>query len=286
MKKKLKRKNNVILILILVFVIILIISGAFLVYIYTQNYIIIENIDDSAYNIKKNIKSSIPIYINNILIGGVNNQEFVGKDLIYDVGGVIKNQELELYDIKAKIGTYNITSVDKDAKTKNIYIKTDRIASQSEYIGITKNEKNIFVGETKLVQSSKEDEKTVKKALGIYSLLNKTIKINEVYEITLKSGENGKIICATSHGKNKLGAYSIIVYSSNSNVQIIKYCYVKNTKRAVDFDIYSLKFVYDINYDAISEIIIQETNDYRTKYSVMQYKKNKFYQVLSEQIEL
>lgn len=102
----------------------------------------------------------------------------------------------------------------------------------------------------------------------------------------MKNGENGKIICATSDGKNKFGVYSVVIYSTGKTAKIIKYNYVKDINSSVDWPIYSLKFVYDLNMDGISEIVIQETNEYEIKYSVMEYKNNKFYEVLSEKIKI
>ena len=102
----------------------------------------------------------------------------------------------------------------------------------------------------------------------------------------MKSGENGKIICATSDGKTELGVYSVVIYSNGKSAKIIKYCYVKNTRKAVDWPIYSLKFVYDLNSDGMSEIVIQETNEYQIKYSIIEYREDKFYEVLSEKIKI
>ena len=99
-------------------------------------------------------------------------------------------------------------------------------------------------------------------------------------------GDSGKIICATSNSKSKLGVYSVIVYSTGKRVDIIKYCYVKDVKRSVDWPIYSLKFVYDLNSDGISELIVQETNEFEIKYSVIEKRNNKFYEVISEKVKM
>ncbi len=141
-------------------------------------------------------------------------------------------------------------------------------------------------GQVSISDATDNDKKTVKKALGIYSMLNNTVKINEVYIVTLKSGETGRLIFATSDGKNKFGVYSAIVFATEKKATIVKYNYVKNIKSSVDWPVYSLKFVYDLNSDNVAEIVLQETTEYNIKYTVMEYRNNKFYEVLSEKIKI
>lgn len=287
MKKQSRTKKKILTISIILFISIIIIAGSFLIYIYTQNYIKLERVDNKAYSqTKKVVREAEPIYINNLLIGGVNGDKWVSKDDIYGQENNVKQEEIDIYGLTGKVGTYEVTAVNKETKTNNIYITTNRLVSQNEYIAIPSRDKNMSVGETSVSSATDDDKKAVKKALGIYRFLNNTVKINEVYNVTMKNGEDGRVICATSDGKNKLGVYSVIVYSTEKSEKIIKYCYVKDSKRAVDWPIYSLKFVYDLNSDGISEIILQETNDYQVKYTVMQYRKDKFYEVLSEKVNI
>ncbi len=287
MKKKTKQKNDIVILLTLFFITIIIIAGTFLIYIYTQNYIKLEKVDNSAYEqeVKRDNEAS-PIYMNNLLIGGVSKNNWVSKKNIYEQQNKVKQEQIDIYDLSGKVGTYNITEINKEGKDNEIYINTDRITSRTEYIALPTSDKNISLGKTSILNSTDEDKKIVKKALGVYSFLNNTIKINEIYDVTMKNGENGKIICATSEGKNNLGIYSIAIYSTGKRADIIKYCYVKDSKRSVDWPIYSLKFVYDLNLDGVSEIVLQETNEYQIKYSVMEYRNNKFYEVLSHKLEL
>ena len=285
--KKQHKKNYIVIILILIFISIIIIAGSFLLYIYTQNYIKIEKIDKRAYNQKTEIISQAsPIYINNLLIGAVSSEKWVSKDSIYNQGSKVKLEKIDIYDLTGKIGTYDIKEINNTGKEGNIYIKTNRLASTSEYIGIVSSGKDIVGGQTSISNSLARDEADVIRALGVYKLLNNTVKVNEVYSVTLKNGENGRIICATSDGNNKLGLYSTVVYVTDKGSRIIKYCYVKDSKKAVDWPIYSVKFVYDLNSDGSKEVIIQETNEYETKYAVMEYRQNNFYEVLSEKIKI
>lgn len=280
--RKIKRNNIIIILLAIVFLTIIIISGSFLIYIYKQNYIKIEKIDSLAYSQKDEvIKAATPIYINNLLLCGVYKDKWVSYSSMYLKSEKIKEEKIDMYSLEGKIGTYNITNINRAAKENNIYIKTDKLSNQNEYIAVKTSDKNILIGQTTIDIATDNDKKIVKKALGITRLLNNTVKINEVYNVTMVGGENGRIICATSSGKNNFGVYSTIVYSTSKSTKIIKYSYVKNIKKAVDWPIYSLKFVYDLNLDGVSEIVIQETNEYQIKYDLIEYRNNKFYEVMS-----
>ena len=76
------------------------------------------------------------------------------------------------------------------------------------------------------------------------------------------------------------------MFATEEKATIVKYNYVKNIKSSVDWPVYSLKFVYDLNSDNVAEILLQETTEYNIKYTVMEYRNNKFYEVLSEKIKI
>ena len=80
--------------------------------------------------------------------------------------------------------------------------------------------------------------------------------------------------------------FSAVVYvDNNERVSLLKYNYIRDTKDASNWPIYSFKFIGDLNTDGVSEIIIQETKEFEVKYDVIEYKDNKFNEVLSTVIK-
>lgn len=167
MKKHVRKNNNLLIVGVMLFITIIIIAGAFLFYIYTQNYIKVENIDNKAKNQKAEvIKEAKPIYINNLLIGGVSKDKWVDNDNIYKQEDIVKQEKIDIYELTGKVGTYDITAVNREAKENNIYIKTDRLTSSSEYLAVSTSEENISIGQTTINdERTDEDLKTVKNAL-------------------------------------------------------------------------------------------------------------------------
>ncbi len=137
MKKYSKKSNNILVISIFILIAVLVISSSFLIYIYTQNYIKVERIDNRSSNQKTDtIKAARPIYINNLLLGGVDSKKWISGSSMYSVATNVKEEEVDLYDLTSKIGTYMVTAVNKELKTKQVYIKTDRILNVEEYIAV------------------------------------------------------------------------------------------------------------------------------------------------------
>ena len=104
----------------------------------------------------------------------------------------------------------------------------------------------------------------------------------------MKIGKNITLLEVTSSkkDKNKNGAYcSLILIDEKGKSSIIKYNYINNTKKAEDFKIYEIKFAIDLNNDLKNELVIQEVDEFETKYSVLEYRDNKFVTVLSEVIK-
>lgn len=282
--KKKKHQNSIIPIVIIVLVTILAISGALLVYIYTQNYIVIEKVKQPA-TVEKGTTVS-PIIVNNAVIGGVTD---TGKFTNYKVASsnmkILESTELDMYKKNGKIGTYEIKSVKKidDSLTSVIPFKD---ISAIEYVAVLSSEKNIMLRETVELKGADEDEKYVKKALGKYRLFNNTVKINEVNEVYLTTDEKTRIICATSKGDTTFGAYSAIIAVKGKEAKIMKYAYVKNTESSINWPIYSLSFVCDLNGDETYELIVQETKEQAVKYSVIEYKKGQYYEVVGTDIKI
>lgn len=284
MKKNMKnaKKKKLIPILVL-FIALLAISGALLLYIYTQNYITVEYVDKASSKVTSDEVSSVsPIVINNVVVGGVSDKgKWLSKDNLYGKANVSKGVELDLYGTSGKMGTFEIYSTSYDQNKGITYAIPLKDLSDEEYIAIAKSETNIMQRSLTKVEANEQDEKYVKKALGKYRLFNNTVKVNEVYECYLTEGQKTRIISATSSGKNNFGVYSTVAYVNGNNARIMKYSYVKNTESSINWPVYSIKFACDLNNDGNYEVILQETRELTMKYDIMEYRNNKYYEVIS-----
>lgn len=279
--KRIKKTKRIIPLIILL-TLVLAISIAVLAYIYTQNYITIEYIDKSASKVKtEDISSVNPIIINNVLVGGVTDKDkWVTKENMSSKLNISKGTEIDMYSQKGKMGTFETYSVSEDKKNNITYILPLKTIANQEYIAIGNKEQNIMIREMKKSESTDADKDSVKKALGKYRLLNNTIKIIEVYDVYLTEDKNTRIISATSSGKNTFGVYSAVVAVSQDKCNIVKYSYVKNTESSVNWPVYSIKFACDLNNDNKYELIIQEARERSMKYSILENRKDKYYEVL------
>ena len=228
--------------------------------------------------------------INNVLVGGVSDKgKWLSKDNLFGKANISKGTEVDMYGQKGKIGT----SKNPEPYTSlNLYTSSGcfiefityaiplKDLADEEYVAISKSEDNVMIrGLTKL-EVSDEDTKYVKKALGKYRLFNNTVKVNEVYETYLNSDQKTRIISATSSGKNNFGVYSVVVYVEGNNARIMKYSYVKNTESSINWPVYSIKFACDLNKDGSYEVILQEARELTMKYSIMERRGNKYYEVI------
>ena len=281
-------KNKKIVPILIIFVMILAISTAFLIYVYTQNYINIENIDKSALNIKSDEVSSVsPIIINNVVVGGVTDKgKWIAESNMSDKANITKGAEIDVYSQSGKKGTFEIYSVNEDVERAITYAIPLTDMSDQEYIATGKSESNIMIRKMVKVEDVEEDVKSVKKALGAYKLLNNTVKINEVYEVYLSSEQKTRIISATSSGKNTFGVYSVVVCVKGNECDIVKYSYVKNTESSVNWPVYSIKFACDLNNDDNYELIIQEAREVTMKYSILENRKDKYYEVIGLEFKI
>lgn len=279
-KKSKKGKNIVPLIIILVAI--LVVCIAFLMYVYTQNYITVEYIDKASSNVNSDeITSATPIIMNNVIIGGVSDKgKWLDSGSLYSKATIAKGQEIDMYNISGKMGTFEIYSVSRDNDKNITYAVPLKDIMGEEYIAVNKSDTNIMIRELTKINPTEKDEKYVKKALGKYRLLNNTVKVNEVYESYLDSEQKTRIISATSTGDNKWGVYSVVVFVRNDKAEIIKYSYVKNTESSINWPVYSIKFACDLNYDDKYEIVLQEAREKTMKYSILENKKNKYYEVI------
>lgn len=282
------RKNKIIVPIIILLFVVLAISVAFLIYVYTQNYINVEYIDKAASKVKSEDVSSVsPIIINNVVVGGVSDKgKWLSKDNMYGKANIIKGTEVDMYGKSGKMGTFEIYSISEDAERNITYAIPLTDISDQEYIAIDKADTNAMIREMVKLEFTEDDVKAVKKALGKYRLLNNTVKINEVYEVYLDTDQKTRIISATSSGKNTFGVYSVVVCVKGNDSDIVKYSYVKNTESSINWPVYSIKFACDLNNDDSYELIIQEARELTMKYSILEFKKNKYYEVIGVEFKI
>ena len=140
---------------------------------------------------------------------------------------------------------------------------------------------------TKDLNVTEQDISSVKKALGIYRLFNTSIKITEAYNLVIENSGYGRILCVTNEQGKSFGVYSAIVYvNPQGKASLVKYNYVSDKEKSESWPIYSFCFVTDINNDGTNEIIIQETKEFEVKYDILEYKNNKFVEVLSTNVKI
>lgn len=283
-----KNKTKKVIPWIILLLTILVICGIFLIYVYTQNYINIEHIDKSAGKVKsEDVTSVSPIIINNVVVGGVSDKgKWLSKDNLYGKANITKGAEIDMYNLAGKMGTFEIYSVKKDNEKNITYAVPLKDVMDEEYLGVSKSETNIMMRELNKITPTEKDEKYVKKALGKYRLLNNTVKVNEVYEGYLTADQKTRVISATSTGDNKFGVYSAVIFVKGNKAEIIKYSYVKNTESSVNWPVYSIKFACDLNNDDSYELVLQEARETTMKYSIMEYNKNKFYEVMGFEFKI
>lgn len=288
-KGNLKKKRGLKL-LIAILVILLIIGLSLLFFVVLKKEVNIGRISDVAKERADEIvEKSTPIIVNNLVVGAVYNNEWVASESYY-----FRNKSksetisLDVYNINGKKGKYTLTSMSKDASSGALYAKTDNSNTYDEFIAIASSDTNIMTSiPSKQININEDDISTVKKALGLLSVFNNSIKITEIYNITLDQTNRGRIIFVTNEvGKSK-GGYSAVIYEDiNGKTQIIKYSYAKDMKNTPEWPIYSFRFTADLNKDGINEIIIQETKEFKMKYDVIEFKNNKFSEVLSTEIKI
>lgn len=281
MKKKpsLKLNRKLMPVLVITFVVVIIISAVIIWYILSNNYITVENIDKSADTVSDaTVKDAASVIVNGVVLGGYSENSWVSSMKIYDKNKSTSNLDIEMYSSTGLLGSFKTASF-KKYENEVAYTTTTKVPTPENYIAIEKTEDIRTFSKISETAATKQDEKYVKQALGKYKLLNNTVKITEVYEARVKNNED-RIICAVSKKSGIFGAYSAVIYVSNSEAKVVKYSYVKDEKNSTTWPVYSLKFVIDINCDGMSELVIQETTENTVSYSVMELKTDKFYQVL------
>lgn len=288
-KGNLKKKRE--LKLLIALLVILLIIGLFLLFfVVLKKEVNIGKISDvSKERSDEVVANSTPIIVNNIVVGAVYNNEWVASESYY-FRNKTKSQTiaLDVYNLTGKKGKYNLTSMSKDTNSGALYAKTDNSNTYDEFVAIASTEKNIMNNPpTKQVNINEDDINTVKDALGLLSVFNNSVKITEIYNITLDTTNRGRLIFVTNEVGKSNGGYSAVIYEDMSKkTHIIKYSYVKDMKNSPEWPIYSFRFVADLNQDGMNDIVIQETKEFKMKYDVIEFKNNKFQEVLSTEINI
>lgn len=283
-KKKKPMKLRLLPIGIAIGVVFVVAVTIMLITILSQNYIIQENIKATTIDENTDVSKANIIIINDLVIGGLQDNSWISADKIYSSNIVGDGISIDMFSKTAKYGTFN-TSIFKYNKKNNIvYTTTTKVPTPEEYIAIsaTDNYINPILKESKAQDS---DIKNVKKALGKYRLFNNTIKIVATYDTFIKQGVAGRIIVVTSES-NFFGTYSAIIYAEQDKACLVKYAYVKNSEKSVSWPIYAANFAIDLDNDGISELIMQETTETTTSYTIMKYEEEKFVEVLKHTIKL
>lgn len=284
-KSKLKMKRGV-KVLIVFFAIVIILSVTGLIYVLVNNNIVKEFIDGSARSVSDNeAANSTPIIVNNLVVGATYDSKWVSPERYYIKSTNKNGFEVDLFSKAGKLGTYEIGEVTQQPGTTSVYTTTTRSNLVDEYFAVAKNLVSVAPKVDKK-EATEEDAKYVKKALGMYRLLNSTVEVKEVYEVSIYDNLQGKVIIANSAVGKSSGAYTVAVFVDNtSKASIIKYNYIRNLNKASDWPVYSLEFIADLNGDGTKELVLVETKEFETKYDVLEYRKGKFYEVLSSVVK-
>ena len=79
--------------------------------------------------------------------------------------------------------------------------------------------------------------------------------------------------------------YNAIIAVVNGNAKIVQYSYTKDLDNSLDFPLYSVEFVADLNGDGNSEIVTREVTEFNVTYNVFEKRGSKYIRVLTETIK-
>ncbi len=281
-KGKIKFKRLFIF-LVSVFIILLIL-GLILLFVFClkDKFDISLDINDAS-NVSDDIAAnSLPIVIDNLVVGGIYNNTWVSANKYYLKSNNKADLDTYVYNNNSRAGEYKI----KDTYTfgDSVFVNTSYPNYIDEYFSIPKDT-YALTSQFKEAIVEEKDYDYVKKALGIYRMYNNTINITNAYSGYIDVNTPIKILSATSSQKGKFGGIysSIIVVNLNTNSSnILQYSYTKDLENSYDFPLYSVKFLADLNGDGLSEIITREVTEFNVTYNVFEYKNNRYRRVLCE----
>lgn len=282
-KEKLKARRAVKTIILVLAIIAVICIGVLLFSLFSKS-IVVEKLDSTPSNVSDEVASnSTPVIINNLILGATYDKKWVASEKYYLNSKNGENTEIDAYSKEGKMGKYTIGKISKDTKTASIYTTISKQNLLNEYFAVATSQTNVMPNPAnKILDIDESYIKDVKKALGMYRIFNMSVKISEVYDITISENEKGYLIFATNEINKGKGAYSTVIYVSNTGKsKIVKYNYINDKENAEDWPVYSLNFVADLNSDGTNELLVQETKEFEVKYDVIEYKNNNFYEIMS-----
>lgn len=282
-KEKLKARRLLKTIIVFLAIIAVICIGVLLFSLFSKS-IVVEKLDSTPSNVSDEVASnSTPVIINNLILGATYDKKWVASEKYYLNSKNGENTEIDAYSKEGKMGKYTIGKISKDIKTASIYTTISKQNLLNEYFAVATSQTNVMPNPAnKILDIDESYIKDVKKALGIYRIFNMSVKISEVYDITISENEKGYLIFATNEVNKGKGAYSTVIYVSNTKKsKIVKYNYINDKENAEDWPVYSLNFVADLNSDGTNELLVQETKEFEVKYDLIEYKNNNFYEIMS-----
>ena len=282
-KEKLKARRLVKTIIVVLAIIAVICIGVLLFSLFSKS-IVVEKLDSTPSNVSDEVASnSTPVIINNLILGATYDKKWVASEKYYLNSKNGENTEIDAYSKEGKMGKYTIGKISKDTKTASIYTTISKQNLLNEYFAVATLQTNVMPNPAnKILDIDESYIKDVKKALGMYRIFNMSVKISEVYDITISENEKGYLIFATNEVNKGKGAYSTVIYVSNTGKsKIVKYNYINDKENAEDWPVYSLNFIADLNFDGTNELLVQETKEFEVKYDVIEYKNNNFYEIMS-----
>jgi len=287
-KNKNLKKQRIIVLVIIVLIVLIIIFGAIFAYLYSQNYITVTptSLLDKAEQVENSdINNADVIILNNVLLGGVNNNKWISANKMYERLIAEKSTEINMYSADGNLGRFDTASFKYNGDF--YYTTTTKVPTPEEYIAVgnTSTEPKYMMLDE--FEPTEFDIKNVKKILGKYNFLNGTVNIVECYRTSFSNAELGTIYSVTSAGANIFGVYSAVIFSKGKESCLIKYSYVKDTELSSAWPVYDIKHVVDINGDGKCELILQETTASKINYLVEEYIDNgEFNEVLKVTIDI
>lgn len=282
--KKMPKKLKILPIIIAAITVIIIALVILLVTILRQNYIVYQNVKKSGEATDNDVNTANIIIVDNIIIGGHSNGKWIDSKTIYDKYNGKSNIGIDMYSQMEKYGRYDTASFRYNKKANIVYTTTTRVPSPERYIALS-DAGNDITPYLKKVDCEELDVKNVKSAMGKYRFLNNSVKVISAYDVFVEKNISGRIIVAASDS-NLFGVYSAVIYVGSNGPQLVKYAYVKKSEKSVSWPIYAVDFALDIDGDSIAEIVLQETTETTTAYTIMKYENNIFKEVLKQTINL
>ena len=225
-------------------------------------------------------QNSMPIIIDNLLVGGLYNNTWVSSSKYYLKSVNKANVDINVYTKEKKAGTYIL----KDVYTygDSVFVNTSYTNYIDEYFAVP-FENYSLISQFSNAEIQDQDYSYVKRALGTKRIFNNSINILGVYTAYIDATNSIRLICASSSSKGTFGGvYSTIIAVVNGKPSILQYSYIKDIDDALDFPLYSVEFVADLNGDGKSEIVTREVTEFNVTYNIFEYKNSKFTRVLSE----